>query len=138
MDLRVYEILFQFNRGLDQALGSLDALERLALESPGCITKIRVKLSELRSYANNCIASKQREEARKAKGLPRRVVILPDWDYNDEKRYEEERAERKKHATNRRRKKTKKPAPKLAKSPQPSIAISQPNATPPHEEGNHR
>jgi hypothetical protein len=30
----------------------------LALESPSCITKIRVNLSELRSYANNCFASK--------------------------------------------------------------------------------
>jgi hypothetical protein len=81
---------------------------------------------------------KQREEARKAKGLPPRVVILPDWDYNDEKRYAEEQAEKKKHAANGRRKKTKKRAPKIANPPQRSIADSQPNATPTHEEGNHR
>ena len=81
---------------------------------------------------------KQREEARKARGLPPRVVILPDWDSNDEKRYEEEQAEKKKHAANRRRKKAKKRAPKLAKSLQPPIDDSQPNATPTHEEGNHR
>jgi hypothetical protein len=58
MDDRVYEVLLQFNQGLNQALTSLDILERLALESPGRITKIRVNLSELRSYANNCFASK--------------------------------------------------------------------------------
>ena len=58
MDPRVYEVLFQFNQGMDQALTSLDILEKLALESPGCITKIRVNLSELRSYSNYCFASK--------------------------------------------------------------------------------
>ena len=58
MDLRVYEVFLQFNQGLDEALTSLDILEKLALESPGCITKIRVNLSELRSYANNHFASK--------------------------------------------------------------------------------
>jgi hypothetical protein len=78
---------------------------------------------------------KQREETRKAKGLPPRVGILPDW---DEKRYEVERAEKKKHADTRRRKKTKKRAPKLAKLTQRSTADSQPNATPTQEEGNHR
>jgi hypothetical protein len=66
MDVRVYEIFLQFNQGLDQALTSLDILEQLALESPSCITKIRVNLSELRSYANNCftskIAQKEQEE----------------------------------------------------------------------------
>jgi hypothetical protein len=58
MDLRIYEVFLQFNQGLDQALRSLDILEKLALESPSCITKIRVNLSELRSYANNSFASK--------------------------------------------------------------------------------
>ena len=29
MDLRVYEIVFQFNQGLDQALTSLGALEKI-------------------------------------------------------------------------------------------------------------
>ena len=66
MDIRVYEVFLQFNQGLDQALTSLDVLEKLALESPRCITKIRVNLSELRSYANNSFAStiaqKEQEE----------------------------------------------------------------------------
>ena len=66
MDVRVYEVFLQFNQGLDQALTSLDVLEKLALESPRFITKIRVNLSELRSYANNrfasTIAQKEHEE----------------------------------------------------------------------------
>jgi hypothetical protein len=41
---------------------------------------------------------KQREEARKAKGLPPRAVILPDWVFGDEKRCEEEQAAKKKLA----------------------------------------
>ena len=49
MDARVYEVFLQFNLGLDQALRSLDILEKLALESPSCISKIRVNLNELRS-----------------------------------------------------------------------------------------
>jgi hypothetical protein len=44
---------------------------------------------------------KEREEARRKKGLPPRVVLLPDWDKNDEQRYDEEQA--KKRAANRRR-----------------------------------
>jgi hypothetical protein len=81
---------------------------------------------------------KQREEARKAKGLFPRVAILPNWDFGDEKRYEEEQPEKKKRAANRRRMKTKKRAPRLANPPQRSIADSQPDATPTHEEGSHQ
>jgi hypothetical protein len=62
MNVHVYEVLLQFNQGIAQALTSLDMLEKLALESPRCITKIRVNLSELRSYANNCFASKIAEK----------------------------------------------------------------------------
>jgi hypothetical protein len=50
------------------------------------------------------IGVRQREEARKKKGLPPRVVFLPDWDMRDEKRYDE--------ATKKRRKKAPKSKPK--------------------------
>jgi hypothetical protein len=76
---------------------------------------------------------KQREEARKAKGLPPRLVILPDWDFNDEKRYDKEQAEKRKRAANKRRKTTKKPTPKLAKPPQRQIGIMQTDAAPRQE-----
>jgi hypothetical protein len=45
---------------------------------------------------------KEREETRRKKGLPPRVVLLPDWDRDDEQRYAEEQA--RKRAANRRRK----------------------------------
>jgi hypothetical protein len=50
---------------------------------------------------------KEREEARRKKGLPPRVVLLPDWDKDDEQRYDEEQAKRR--AANRRRKAARKP-----------------------------
>jgi hypothetical protein len=37
---------------------------------------------------------KSSEERRKGKGLPPRVVILPDWDLSDEDRYDDEQARR--------------------------------------------
>jgi hypothetical protein len=66
MDVRTYGIFLQFNQGLDQALTSLGILQKLALEFPSCITKIRVNLNELCSYASDHfvskIAQKQQEE----------------------------------------------------------------------------
>jgi hypothetical protein len=38
---------------------------------------------------------KTSEELRKRKGLPPRVVILPDWDMSDEDRYDDEQSRRK-------------------------------------------
>jgi hypothetical protein len=65
MDLRVYEALFRFNQGLDQALTSLDIFEKLALESPSCITKTRTNPSEPRTYANNQSDSKIAQKEQK-------------------------------------------------------------------------
>jgi hypothetical protein len=65
MDLRVYEALFRFNQGLDQALTSLDILEKLALESPSCITKTRTNPNEPRTYANNQSDSKIAQKEQK-------------------------------------------------------------------------
>jgi len=50
---------------------------------------------------------KEREEARRKKGLPPRVVLLPDWDKDDEQRYDEEHAQ--KRAASKRRKAVRKP-----------------------------
>jgi hypothetical protein len=57
---------------------------------------------------------KEREEARRNKGLPPRVALLPDWDKDDEQRYDEEQA--KKRAANRRRKTARKPKSRSAKT----------------------
>jgi len=61
---------------------------------------------------------KEREEARRKKGLPPRVVLLPDWDKDDEQRYDEEQA--KKRAANRRRSAARKPKPRSAKTASPT------------------
>jgi hypothetical protein len=58
MDLRVYEALLQFNRGMDEALKSLDIIEKLKLGSAEGVSRVRTNLSELRAYANNHLASK--------------------------------------------------------------------------------
>ena len=49
------------------------------------------------------------EERRKRKGLPPRVVILPNWDMSDEDRSDEEQSARRKHALARRRRGGQKP-----------------------------
>jgi hypothetical protein len=47
---------------------------------------------------------KSSEERRKRKGLPPRVVILPDWDMSDEDRFDEDHARRRAKAGAKRRK----------------------------------
>lgn len=58
------------------------------------------------------IGVRQREEARKKKGLPPRVVFLPDWDMRDEQRYDETQIGRRKKTLKRHRKRVPKPKPK--------------------------
>jgi hypothetical protein len=53
---------------------------------------------------------KEREEARRKKGLPPRAVLLPDWDMDGEQCYEETQAKRR--AANKQRIATRKRKPK--------------------------
>lgn len=78
---------------------------------------------------------KNREEARKAKRLPPRLVILPDWDLNDEQRYDKAQSKKRKRAPNRHRKTTKKLPPKVTKAQLSSIANPRTVAKTPREEG---
>jgi hypothetical protein len=55
------------------------------------------------------------EQRRKRKGLPPRVVILPNWDMSDEDRYDEEQSARRKSAVVRRRR-TNRKSPRKARS----------------------
>ena len=57
---------------------------------------------------------KEREEARRKKGLPPRAVLLPDWDKDDEQPYDEERTE--KRGARKRRKGVTRLKPRSAKS----------------------
>jgi hypothetical protein len=49
---------------------------------------------ELKDRDDIYLEVKTSEERRKRKGLPPRVVILPDWDMSDEDRYDDEQAKR--------------------------------------------
>src|SRR6266852_1038909 len=48
------------------------------------------------------------EERRKRKGLPPRVLILPDWDMSDEDRYDEHRGAKRKRSASKRHRSTRK------------------------------
>jgi hypothetical protein len=65
---------------------------------------------------------KDREEARRKKGLPPRVVLLPDWDKDDEGRHDQKQA--KKRPANQRKaaRKSKSSSGKTARQPKTSAA----------------
>jgi hypothetical protein len=63
---------------------------------------------------------KEREEVRRRKGLPPRAVLLPNWDKDDEQRYDEE--QEKKRAANKRRKVARKLKTKTASRGQTGVA----------------
>lgn len=48
---------------------------------------------------------KESEERRKKKGLPPRLVVLPNWEMSDEERYDEEQAKMRRRAAGKRAKK---------------------------------
>jgi hypothetical protein len=77
------------------------------------------------------IGVRQREEARKKKGLPPRVVFLPDWDMRDEQRYDETQIERRKKAAKTRRKEV--PNPKPKRNPRPADFTSGAETNAPRE-----
>jgi hypothetical protein len=58
---------------------------------------------------------KEREEVRRKKGLPPRVVLLPGWDKDDEQRYDEERDTTRKRAANKHERTARKRIPDSAK-----------------------
>jgi hypothetical protein len=74
------------------------------------------------------IGVRQREEARRKKGLPPRVVFLPDWDMRDEQRYDETQPERRKKAAKKRRKAPLKPKPKRNQRPADFTSVAETTA----------
>jgi hypothetical protein len=63
------------------------------------------------------IEVQRREEERKKKRLPPRVVFLPDWDIRDGQSYDKAQTERRKKAAKKRRKKIPKSKPKTHQRP---------------------
>jgi hypothetical protein len=66
------------------------------------------------------------EQRRKRKGLPPRVVILPDWDWSDEDRYDEKHSQRIKKSVLKRHQ----PARTAAKESRSGVSGSAPRSTP--------
>jgi hypothetical protein len=69
---------------------------------------------------------KEREERRRKKGLPPRVVLLPNWDKDDEERADEERGKKRKRSARERGRPRKRPRPKLPKHRAGSKAVVPP------------
>ena len=63
----------------------------------------RVFNEKLKDRDDIYLEVKSSEERRKRKGLPPRVVILPDWDMSDEDRYDETRSKRRAKTTSKKR-----------------------------------
>ena len=81
---------------------------------------------------------RHREEERKAKGLPPRLIILPDWEFNDEKRYEREQAEIQMRKAKRPRKTMRKRSAKRANPTQPPDGDSRMDSTRTQEEDSNQ
>ena len=71
MNLRVYEALFQFNQGMDQALESLNLIEKLELASPEGISRVRSNLSELPTQPEQPPTISDSEQENQGGGTPR-------------------------------------------------------------------
>jgi hypothetical protein len=67
------------------------------------------------------------EERRKRKGLPPRVVILPNWDTSDEDRYDEQQSAKRKSAMARRRRESVKRSKKAGATARASRRSATPN-----------
>jgi len=73
-----------------------DNFEKIVEDDARWAYRFQRKFSEkLKDLDDIYLEVKSSEERRKRKGLPPRVVILPDWDMSDEDRYDDEQSRRK-------------------------------------------
>ena len=73
-----------------------DNFEKIVEDDARWAYRFQRKFSErLKDRDDIYLEVKTSEERRKRKGLPPRVVILPDWDMSDEDRYDDEQSRRK-------------------------------------------
>ena len=76
-----------------------DNFEKIVEDDARWAYRFQRKFSEkLKDRDDIYLEVKSSEERRKRKGLPPRVVILPDWDMSDEDRYDEDQARRRTRA----------------------------------------
>jgi hypothetical protein len=72
-----------------------DNFEKIVEDDAKWAYRFQRKFSEkLKDRDDIYLEVKTSEERRKRKGLPPRLVILPDWDMSDEDRYDDEQARR--------------------------------------------
>ena len=81
-----------------------DNFEKIVEDDARWAYRFQRKFSEkLKDRDDIYLEVKSSEERRKRKGLPPRVVILPDWDMSDEDRYDEDQARRRTKAGTKKR-----------------------------------
>jgi hypothetical protein len=72
-----------------------DNFEKIVEDDARWAYRFQRKFSEkLKDRDDIYLEVKSAEERRKRKGLPSRVLILPDWDMSDEDRFDEDQARR--------------------------------------------
>jgi hypothetical protein len=81
-----------------------DNFEKIVEDDAKWAYRFQRKFSErLKDRDDIYLEVKTSEERRKRKGLPPRVVILPDWDMSDEDRFDEDQARRRTKAAAKKR-----------------------------------
>jgi hypothetical protein len=83
-----------------------DNFEKIVEDDARWAYRFQRKFSErLKDRDDIYLEVKSSEERRKRKGLPPRVLILPDWDMSDEDRFDENQARRRTKAAAKKRRK---------------------------------
>jgi hypothetical protein len=81
-----------------------DNFEKIVEDDARWAYRFQRKFSErLKDRDDIYLEVKSSEKRRKHKGLPARVVILPDWDMSDEDRFDEDQARRRIRARTKKR-----------------------------------
>jgi hypothetical protein len=81
MESRIYSVLVQFNQGIEQALAALDTLEKMGLEPPEYVQRIRVRFREVAANANSHFTDKVSKQE-----------IQKQLEYERERRQQDEEA----------------------------------------------
>ncbi len=98
MKLGLFQQIVELNQSFDRLIGGLDAKWAYKFQ--------REFSQKLKDPDDIYLEVRDSEERRKRKGLPPRVVTLPNWDMSDEDRYDKEQCPKRKNAGTRRHRKS--------------------------------
>src|SRR6266852_1114466 len=90
MKLGLFQQIVELNQSFDRLIGGLDAKWAYKFQ--------REFSQKLKDPDDIYLEVRDSEERRKRKGLPPRIVILPNWDMSDEDRYDREQFSGRKNA----------------------------------------